>query len=92
MVGTTNNPIQIDEARFAGRRKYNRGRMLNGDNAPLSEDNDAEHENNRNHERYFWVSTIAKRIYNQSRDSLTARDRRQRWIKPSEKLRKNIVV
>ena len=38
MVGTTENPIQIDEARFAGRRKYNRGRMLNGDNSPLSED------------------------------------------------------
>ncbi|MPC31198.1 hypothetical protein E2C01_024481 [Portunus trituberculatus] len=49
MVGTTDNSIQIDEARFAGRQKYNRGRMLNGDNAPLSEDSDAEQENNRNH-------------------------------------------
>ncbi|MPC28811.1 hypothetical protein E2C01_022022 [Portunus trituberculatus] len=47
MVGTTDNPIQIDEASIAGRRKYNRGRMLNGDNAPLSEENDAEQENNR---------------------------------------------
>jgi len=35
MVGTTENPILIDEARFAGRQKYKRGRMLNGDNAPL---------------------------------------------------------
>ena len=49
MVGTENNPIQIDEARFAGRRKYNRGRILNGDRAALSEDSDAEVENNRNH-------------------------------------------
>lgn len=32
MVGTIDNPIEIDEERFAGRRKYNRGRMLNGDN------------------------------------------------------------
>ena len=51
MVGTNDNPIQIDEARFAGRRKYNRGRMLNGDNAPLSEESDAEQRNNRNHGR-----------------------------------------
>jgi len=41
MVVTTDNPIQIDEARFAGLRKYNRGRMLNGDNATLSDDSDA---------------------------------------------------
>ena len=49
MVGTIGNPIQINEARFAGQRKYNQGRMLNGDNAPLSEDSEAEQENNRNH-------------------------------------------
>ena len=49
MIGTLDNPIQIDEARFAGRRKYNRERMLNGDNAPLSEDSEAKQENNRNH-------------------------------------------
>ena len=58
MVGTNDNPIQIDEVRFAGRRKYNRGRMLNGDNTPLSEDSDAEQENNRNHGRRIdgpWV-------------------------------------
>ena len=35
VVGTAENPIQIDEARFAGWRKYNRGRMLIGDNALL---------------------------------------------------------
>ena len=28
MVGTQENPVEIDEARFAGRRKYNRGRQL----------------------------------------------------------------
>ncbi|MPC84371.1 hypothetical protein E2C01_079109 [Portunus trituberculatus] len=51
MVKTSDNTIQTDEARFAGRRNYNRGRMLNGDSTPLSEDNDAEKENNRNHGR-----------------------------------------
>jgi len=58
MVGTTKNPIQIDEARFAGRRKYKRGRMPNGDNALLSEDSDAEQESNGNHGRRIdgsWV-------------------------------------
>jgi hypothetical protein len=58
MVGTDVNPIQIDEARFAGRRKYNRGRMLSGDNPPLSEDSDADVKNNRNHGRRIdgsWV-------------------------------------
>jgi len=30
MLGTAINPIQIDEARFSGKRKYNRGRLLNG--------------------------------------------------------------
>ena len=51
MVGTNNNLIQIDEARFAGQRKYNRGRMLNGDNARLSDDSDASAQNNANHGR-----------------------------------------
>jgi translation initiation factor IF-1 len=46
MVGTEVNPIQIDEARIAGRRKYNRGRMLNGDNPLLFEDSDADLQNN----------------------------------------------
>ncbi|KAK7068650.1 hypothetical protein SK128_003191 [Halocaridina rubra] len=58
MVGTNDNSIQIDEVRFAGRRKYNRGRMLNGDNAPFSENSDAEQRNSRNHGRRIdgpWV-------------------------------------
>ncbi|KAG0717402.1 hypothetical protein GWK47_008057 [Chionoecetes opilio] len=42
MVGTDDNPIHFDEARFAGKRKYNRGRMLNGDTAPISENSDAD--------------------------------------------------
>ena len=51
MIRTTDNPIQTDEAKFAGRWKYNRGRMLIGDNAPLSVDSVADQENNRNHRR-----------------------------------------
>ena len=38
MVGTESDPIQIDESRFAGRRKYNRGCILNGDRAAIEED------------------------------------------------------
>ena len=30
MVGTAEEPAQIEEARFAGHRKYNRGQMLQG--------------------------------------------------------------
>lgn len=58
MVGTQDDPVQIDEARFAGRRKYNRGRMLHGDHPPESEDSDEDIENNRNHGRRIdgpWV-------------------------------------
>ncbi|XP_076054970.1 uncharacterized protein LOC143033425 [Oratosquilla oratoria] len=58
MVGTAENPVQIDEARFAGRRKYNRGRLLNGDRAPDSADSEADVVNNRNHGRRIdgpWV-------------------------------------
>lgn len=51
MVGTVIDPIQIDEARFAGKRKYNRGRLLNGGQPPSSEDCDVEVQNGRNHER-----------------------------------------
>ena len=61
MVGTTENTIQIDEARFAVRWKYHRGRMLNRDNAPLSEDSDADQEYNRNHGRRIdgpWVFVL----------------------------------
>lgn len=49
MTGTSTDPIQIDEARFAGRRKYNRGRLLLGDQHPESEESDASVENHRNH-------------------------------------------
>ena len=42
-------PIQIDKARFAGRRKYNRGRLLAGDAPPNDEDEDAVVVNARNH-------------------------------------------
>jgi hypothetical protein len=40
---------QIDKARFAGKRNYNRGRLLNGDKPPSSEDTDVEIQNSRNH-------------------------------------------
>ncbi|XP_076031863.1 uncharacterized protein LOC143019764 [Oratosquilla oratoria] len=49
MIGTEEKPIQIDESRFAGRRKYNRGRLLTGDHAPETKDSDADIVNNRNH-------------------------------------------
>jgi hypothetical protein len=50
MVETQIDPIQIDEARFAGKKKYNRGRLLAGDQPPSSEGNDVEVQNGRNHE------------------------------------------
>ncbi len=46
MKGTDTNPVPIDEARFTGCRKYNKGCTLPGDEAPESEDDDAEVENN----------------------------------------------
>jgi hypothetical protein len=49
MLGTAEEPIQIDEALFAGKRKYNHGRFLQGNRVPQSEDSDALLENNRNH-------------------------------------------
>lgn len=49
MVGTIEDPIQIDESRFAGRRKYNRGRLLQGDQRPRQRDLAALVLNNRNH-------------------------------------------
>jgi hypothetical protein len=51
MLGTAEEPIQIDEAWFAWKRKYNRGRLSQGNCAPQSEDSDALLENNRNHGR-----------------------------------------
>jgi hypothetical protein len=41
MLGSAEEPIQIDEARFAGKRKYNGGRLLQGNSTPQSEDSDA---------------------------------------------------
>ena len=58
MLGTGEEPIQIDEARFARKRKYNRGRLLKGNRVPQSEDIDALLEHNRNHGRRIdgpWV-------------------------------------
>lgn len=63
MVGTDEEPVQIDEARFAGRRKYNKCRMLQGDQAPNSPDSKTELDNNHNHERCIdgpWVFGLKK--------------------------------
>ena len=49
MVGTEVNLVEIDEARFAGRRKYNRDRLLNGDERAESTDSEAGVVNNKNH-------------------------------------------
>ena len=49
MLGTHTSPIQIDEARLAGGRKYNRGRILQGDHPPQERDADVAVENQRNH-------------------------------------------
>ena len=51
MKGTESSPVQIDEARFAGHRKYNKARMLDGDHEPEEEDEEEIVENNRNHGR-----------------------------------------
>ena len=63
MVGTEEDPIQIDEARFAGRRKYKRGRLLNGDRQAESTDSEADVENHRNHGRRVdgpWIFGLKK--------------------------------
>ncbi|KAK4873826.1 hypothetical protein RN001_013186 [Aquatica leii] len=49
LVGTNKNPVQVNEVRFAGQRKFNRGRFLVGDYPALSEDSDTEIDNARNH-------------------------------------------
>ena len=62
MVGTVESPVQIDEAYFAGRRKYNRGRFLEGDN-PAEEEDPNPVQNNRNHGRRIdgrWVFGLKK--------------------------------
>ena len=58
MVGTEVKPVGIDKARFAGKRKYNRGRLLNGAERANSTDNEADVVNNRNQGRRIdgpWV-------------------------------------
>jgi len=49
IVGNVQNPIQIEKARFVGRRKYNSGRLLSGDATPTLTNINAEVINNRNH-------------------------------------------
>jgi len=34
ILGTAEQPIQIDDARFAGKRIYSRGRLLQGNRVP----------------------------------------------------------
>jgi hypothetical protein len=61
MLGTAEEPIQIDESLFVGKRKYNLGRLLQGNCASQSEDSDALLENNRNHGRRIngpWVFVL----------------------------------
>lgn len=78
MFGTIEVPVQIDESRFAGRRKYNRGRILAGDAAPDEEDPENVR-NNRNHGRRIdgpWVFGLCKGsdvryFYVQKRDAAT---------------------
>lgn len=63
MMRTEIDPIQIDEARFAGKRKYNWGRLLNDDQLPSSEDSDVEVQNSRNHGQRVdepWVFGLKK--------------------------------
>ena len=49
IVGTPQDPIQIDESKFGGKRKYNRGRLLLGDRPPRHIDDAVNVDNNRNH-------------------------------------------
>ena len=51
MIGTADDPIQMDDSRFAGRRKYYMGRVLQGDVDAESEDSDVDVSNLRNHGR-----------------------------------------
>ena len=63
MIGTVDEPIQIDEARFAGRRKNNKGRLLSGDMQVNLQDENAEVVNRRNHGRRIdgpWVFGLLK--------------------------------
>lgn len=76
--GTPDDPIQIDEARFAGRRKYNRGRLLAGDE-PAEENIEDPVQNHRNHGSRIdgpWVfglcqGTDVRYFYINKRDAAT---------------------
>jgi len=49
MLGTADNPIQIDEARFTSHCKYNCGQILAGEAPPTVEDVDSTVVNKCNH-------------------------------------------
>lgn len=49
MLGNSQNPFEIDEARFADRMTYNRGEFLTRDTVHSLEDINVEVINNRNH-------------------------------------------
>lgn len=76
--GSDDNPVQIDEARFAGHRKYNRGRILRDDRFATLEVNDAEVANNNNHDAKFgspWafclqIGLVFRYFYVESRDRM----------------------
>lgn len=60
IVDTGEEPVQIYEARFAGR---NRGRILEGGRTPTTLQTEAEVDNNRNHRRRIdgpWVFALRK--------------------------------
>ena len=89
MIRSPTHPVQIDEARFAGRRKYNRGRLLAGDNAP-AECNNEPVDNIRNHGNRIdgpWVFGLYKGrniryFYVERRDAATLIPIIQREVQP----------
>lgn len=55
MLGTAQLPliqsIHVDKVKFSSKRKYNRERLLNGDQTPLSEGSETEVENGQGMDR-----------------------------------------
>ena len=49
MIRTHLEPIEIHDAHFAGKRKYNHRRLLEGDVPAASEDGEVDIVNRRNH-------------------------------------------
>ncbi|MPC33493.1 hypothetical protein E2C01_026845 [Portunus trituberculatus] len=96
MVGTVDNPVQIDEGYFAGRQKYNRGRFLQGYNAAEKEDPDPV-QNNRTHGRRIdgrWVFGLKKgmdlRLFVvEKRDSATLEPIIKRKVAPGSVIHSN---